>query len=569
MKILIIDDDEIDRMIVIRTFKQAHIDLDITQASDGREGLAVAHDQDFDIILLDYRLPDMDGIEILKELQHSNQSDATVVMLSGEENEELARLAIEQGAQDFFLKSEINANRLMRTMQQAKQRHLLEQQLKQNHQELKRLAESDTLTGLSNRYYFERALNLAVERMGRGGKLALLLLDIDKFKMVNDTFGHEVGDDLLKAVAKKLKETARASDLVARLGGDEFVVLMQDYEKDEQANLLANRILDKFEEPVALGSTAWNVTTSIGIAVLGDSKLSPNELLKCADIAMYRAKQEGRNRTQFYSHQLHEKVRKRALLEQDIRRAIKNDELCVFYQAQVDTLDHSLAGIEALIRWQHPKLGMLGPDQFLPIAEELGLMNDIGRWVLAASCEQMKQWKSAFPGIKAKLAVAVNLSAIQLYGSKLVGQVDQVLAQTNLDASCLELEITENALIKDPASVAILLNNLSEKGVSIALDDFGTGYSSFEHLKLFPINRFKIDKSFVKDIHNSHKADLLLAAMANFGSTLGLAVIAEGIETQEQADYCEMLGCTLLQGFLFSIPCKAEEFEKQFLTHLK
>ena len=567
MRVLIVDDDEVDRLSLMRAMQQAAMVVELVQADTAAKGLRLARESVFDVVLLDYRLPDRDGIEVLKELQHIPNRYMTVVMLSHQDDLELAQRAIGAGAQDFLLKEEVNARRLLRTVYQAQHRHRLEEDLRRSHERLRVLAERDSLTGLANRYDFDRALRMAVGRAQREERgVAILLLDIDNFKEVNDNCGHAIGDQMLIGVARRLETVVRDSDVLARLGGDEFVVLLQDMLYDDHPALLADRIIKAFVEPMRFDTTVLKITASVGIACFGADTADAITLLKCADIAMYRAKLEGRNQSHFYSHQLHQEVRARAELKIGLQSALALNQFRVFYQAQVDGRDGSLVGMEALIRWQHPQRGLLGPAFFLTQADEMGLMPAIGRWVLQEACQQLQSWRLRVPQYSTQLTVAVNLSAVQLQAKDLLETIDRVLLDSGLPSECLELEITESALIKSPEEIAHVLNDVTARGVRLALDDFGTGYSSFEHLRLFPIHRLKIDQTFVAGIGKSPAQDRLLHAMVSFGKALGLTVIAEGVETNAHANFCRDLGCDWLQGYYFSKPISAEEFETTFLA---
>lgn len=569
LKVLCIDDDEIDRISIARTLKQTDITVQLVQTVTAAEGLAAAAAQHFDIILLDFQLPDRDGLDVLKILRQDVDRHATVIMLSRREDDALVQQAIDAGAQDFLLKDEVTPRRLVRAMRQSQYRSKLEDALSRIRENLRELAEQDALTGLANRYDFERVLALAVARGQRdGSRMAVLLLDVDNFKTVNDTFGHAVGDQLLVEVARRLRSVVRDSDMLARLGGDEFVILAQDMERDEQATLLAKRIVACFAEPMVFGEVQWTVTTSIGIAVFGDYTDNPSDLMRCADIAMYRAKQGGRNQSHFYSEQLHLAVQQQSALERDLRKALALQQFRVYYQAQVHAHDGTLGGLEALLRWEHPTMGTLAPGVFLPMAEELGLMREIGQWVLRQSCLQLQDWRARIGLNGVRLAVAVNLSAAELQGSDLPDKLQAALRNSGLPADCLELEITESVLISDPETTATMLNAVAALGIHLALDDFGTGYSSFEHLQLFPIHSLKIDRRFVDGIGKGAVPERLLTAMIRFARTLNLSVVAEGIETPEQAKFCQAHGCDLLQGYYYSRPVPAAQFEAQFLAKL-
>jgi len=566
LRFLVIDDDTVDRQAVTRALKQSLITCQIDQASTALAGLKLAAKQRYDAILLDYRLPDQNGIEVLRTLRAGNIEGVAVLMLSHQEDETLAELCLAAGAQDFLLKDEVNGRRLSRAVRQARQRYLIECQLKSSREKLRQLSENDPLTGLRNRRGFEVAIEIAVARTQRSNdRLAILLLDLDDFKSVNDTLGHDAGDVLLVKFAQRLSGIVRDGDYLCRLGGDEFVVLMTRLEHDEQAILLADRIVNLLQIPIQLGTTQQIVTTSIGIATLGTCADNAVELLKHADIAMYQAKRDGRNQSHFYSAALQETVQAQASMKYALKKALEQHEFRVYYQAQISAVDGSLGGMEALLRWQHPTLGLLKPEAFLSIAEETGIIVDIGNWVLHASCQQLKDWQLRFPVKCPKLAVAVNLSAIQIRHNTLPTAVRSALSEYELEANSLELEITENVLIVDTSATVTMLSSIVAHGVSLSLSEFGTGYSSLEHLKLFPISVLKIDRGFVSSVGKQDKSEQLLMAIIAFAKALEMKVIAEGVETQEQVEFCTQHGCDLLQGYYFSQPIPASEFESSFL----
>lgn len=566
LRYLLIDDDEVDRHAVVRALKQHQIVCDIVQAATATEGLKIAAEQHFDAILLDYRLPDQDGLDVLNALRGDQFEGVAVIMLSHQEDETLAERCLEAGAQDFLLKNEVNGRRLSRAVRQARQRYLIEDALWNSREQLRLLSERDPLTGLSNRRGFEIALREATTRARRGkDRLAVLLLDLDDFKSINDTLGHDAGDILLVEVSRRLSSIVRDSDHLCRLGGDEFVVLMMNFEHDEQAMLLADRIVSMLQVPIQLGTTEQVITTSIGIATLGTSADNEGDLLKCADVAMYKAKQAGRNQSRFYSTALQDAVQSRACMKHELKKALERKEFQIFYQAQICSADGSLGGMEVLLRWQHPTRGLLSPAAFLPIAEETGLIVDIGNWVLREGCRQFKDWQLKSPAKCKKLAFAVNLSAIQIKQNTLPSTIERILAEYSLEASSLELELTESALISDTSATVAMLSSIVEQGVTLSLDDFGTGYSSLDHLKLFPISVLKIDKGFISSIGEDGKGERLLVAILAFAKALEMKVVAEGVETKEQAEFCIEHGCDLLQGYYFSRPIPANEFEKVFL----
>ncbi|MGW7674833.1 putative bifunctional diguanylate cyclase/phosphodiesterase [Shewanella sp. S23-S33] len=569
MDLLLIDDDEVDRTAIIRALRQSKLTFNVVEANCAFDGLNLALERHFDGILLDYLLPDANGLEVLIKLNAMTQDQTVVVMLSRYENEKLAQRCIELGAQDFLLKDEVNSRILTRAIRYAKQRSSMALALRNSHQKLKELAEHDSLTKLVNRYGFELCLNRAIARAKRcHDYLAVILLDLDDFKAINDTLGHQTGDILLVKVAARLSEVLRDGDIIARLGGDEFVVLVTDNDYKYFPMIVANRLLKVFEDVFCLGDNDVLIGASIGVAFYNEAASNSSELMKCADIAMYRAKKMGRNQIQFYSEALDKEVRYRNHIESSLRTALKRNEFKVHYQAQVNAKTHQLVGMEALIRWQHPVDGIITPDQFLPIAEEIGLMEDIDDWVLEQACIQAQVWLTQLQPTGREFTIAVNLSASQIGNENLFDKIANTLTKTGLPAVALELEITENCLIEDPHEHAKMLDRIAELGVRFALDDFGTGFSSLEHIKLFPISVLKIDKSFVASYDKDDKDTRLLAALLNFAHGFNVISVAEGVETIEQAEFCTSRHCTVLQGYLFSRPLDATEFEAKYILPL-
>ncbi|QSX40383.1 putative bifunctional diguanylate cyclase/phosphodiesterase [Shewanella cyperi] len=569
MRLLLIDDDEVDREAIVRALGQSVHRFHVTEANCAKEGLDMAARRHFDGILLDYLLPDANGLEVLTHLNRTSLDQTAVVMISRYEDERLAERCIELGAQDFLLKDEVTSGRLTRSIRNAKQRSAMAQALRISHEKLKELAEHDSLTKLVNRYGFELCLNRALSQVKRQrDMLAVILLDLDDFKGINDTLGHQMGDILLVEVASRLSKVVRESDLIARIGGDEFVVLVTEQEGRYFPLSLAKRLLKAFEDSFHIGETEIMISASLGIAMYGESADSASELLKCADIAMYRAKKLGRNQAQFYSEELDREVRQRNRIEQGLKKAIKNNELRLYYQGKFDAVSGRLMGMEALLRWMHPEDGLLGPDAFLPVAEEIGMMEDIGNWVLYTALKQTRTWQLLLADSGQALPVAINLSASQIGGESLSDKIKGALDLSGLPPQLLELEITENALIEEPKQLARELEQVVALGVTLALDDFGTGFSSLEHLRHFPIQVLKIDKSFVATVGKDDKGCRLLSALINFARGFDVIAVAEGIETEEQAKFCRDRGCDLLQGYLYSKPLTVEEFEQNLIRPL-
>ena len=422
----------------------------------------------------------------------------------------------------------------------------------------------DALTGFPNRLMFNDRLSIALNQAEKAGDvLALLFLDIDRFKLINDTLGHDMGDMLLKEVATRLVDRLGDSDVLARFGGDEFVILLPQVERLEEVAKLAQDLLDNFKKPVMLRQMEVFSTLSIGIAVFPNDGEDVETLLKNADAALHRAKEQGRNIFHFYTPSINERATKKLTLENQLRRALVRNEFTVYYQPQVDARTGRFVGMEALLRWKHPKLGLVSPAEFIPLAEETGLIVPIGEWVLKKACEENKRWHEA--GYK-KLRVAVNLSARQFSQQNLVEMVSCILKDTGLPPEYLELEITESVAMQNADYTVVVLRKLGEMGVRISLDDFGTGYSSFGYLKQFPLNALKIDRSFVNDLV-SDVDDAIAKTIIVLGHSMSLSVVAEGVETMEQFNILKQLNCDYVQGYYFGHPISSTEFEK-FLSTL-
>ncbi|SHE73515.1 EAL and GGDEF domain-containing protein [Desulforamulus putei] len=424
---------------------------------------------------------------------------------------------------------------------------------------LRHMAYHDSLTGLPNRLLFNDRLSVAIIQAGRNRKmLAVMFLDLDYFKLVNDTLGHDIGDRLLKGIANRLTRLLRKGDTIARIGGDEFAILLNDITRHEGASTVAQKIIDTLKEPWIIGSHEFHITTSIGIALYPNDGEDVETLMKNADAAMYHAKEAGRNNFQFYTPAMNAKTLKRLELENNLRRALERDEFVVYYQPQVEIQSGKIIGMEALVRWQHPHLGMIFPGEFIPVAEDTGLIVSIGERVLRSACAQNKSWQDAgFPPLR----VSVNLSARQFQQQNLVKHVAQILRETGLDPRWLELEITESLAMKDVEFTGKNLFELRKMGITIAIDDFGTGYSSLSYLKRLPIDTIKIDRSFIRDITSDPDNASIVSTIIVLAHNLKMKVIAEGVETEEQLSFLRQQQCDGMQGYLFSGPLLAKDLE--------
>ena len=431
---------------------------------------------------------------------------------------------------------------------------------KTHQDELARQANHDSLTGLPNRNLLWDRIQGACARAQRYGNFsAVAFLDIDNFKVVNDSLGHTLGDHLLRAVASRLQSALRATDTVARQGGDEFVLVLCDQQSEQQIAGELRRIVELFAKPFSVEGRDVFVTASIGAALHPQDAKDPESLMKSAELAMYRAKESGRNTYQLYTVEMQTRVMERLALESRLRRAVELGEFELYFQPQVDLRTNRVFGCEALIRWRQPELGMVSPAKFIPLAEETGLIVPIGEWVLRTACRQCKIWQDA--GLP-QVAVAVNISARQFREKNLFQLVETILAETGLSPNLLELEVTESVIMHDAQQVIASLEAFREMGVRLSVDDFGTGYSSLSYLKRFPVDRLKIDQSFVRDLSTDADDVAIAQAIITLGHTLNLRVIAEGVETPEQLAFLRKYQCDEMQGYLFGKPVPAEEFGK-------
>ncbi|QYF93645.1 EAL domain-containing protein [Massilia sp. PAMC28688] len=427
-------------------------------------------------------------------------------------------------------------------------------------QRIQHVAQHDALTGLPNRSLLQDRLAQAVAYSAHTAHAVwVMLIDLDRFKFVNDSMGHRAGDVLLMTIAARLRSALRDSDTVARLSGDEFVVILAERDGETLSADIVQRLMDAVAQPVMLGTKEFFVTCSIGVSVFPTDGAGTDTLIEHADIAMYRAKKLGRNNFQFYTPAMNEEAMERVRIESALRSALERNEFVLHYQPQVDLTSGRIKGMEALIRWQHPELGVVAPSRFISVAEETGLIVPIGAWVMRTACAQTRRWQEAGLGT---LRVAVNLSARQFGSSTLLADIGNVLDETGLDPACLDIELTESLFMTDVTSAVELLHGMKALGVKLSIDDFGTGYSSLSYLSRFPIDVLKIDRSFVADIARDASDAAIVASIIALAHNLKLSVIAEGVETAEQLDYLRRHGCDEMQGYHFSRPLAADDFEQ-------
>jgi diguanylate cyclase (GGDEF)-like protein/PAS domain S-box-containing protein len=433
--------------------------------------------------------------------------------------------------------------------------------VKESQDKLDHLAHHDALTALPNRLLFHDRLQHALARAAREEQqLAVLFIDLDRFKNVNDTLGHHVGDELLKQVARALSARLRDGDTLARLGGDEFIVLLENVDGEYGARLVADKLVAMFEQPFTVSDYELFVTCSVGVSMFPRDGLDLNILVRNADVAMYQAKARGRNGYQFYAASMSGEGVERLRLESLLRRAIDKNEISLAYQPQVEIDSGRLIGVEALVRWHNPELGQVSPARFIPLAEDIGFISQLGKWVLAEACRQMVRWGQA--GLEVP-KMAVNLSVRQFERGGIAGMVGDVLLDTGLAPQRLQLEVTES-VIMNTGDALVYINDLRRIGVGLAIDDFGTGYSSLAYLKQLPVQTLKIDRSFIKDISTDANDEAIAIAIIQLGKSLNLSVIAEGVENEEQAAFLLRHGCTRAQGYLYSRPVTAAQVLAQW-----
>lgn len=427
-------------------------------------------------------------------------------------------------------------------------------------EKLNYLAYYDVLTQSANRSLLQDRLTQAIAYAGRHGRqVAVISIDIDNFKYINNSLGHTTGDQLLKAVTERLGSCLRDGDTVARQGGDEFVIVLPDQVSDDHASQVVKRILSAIARPILVNGREFNITCSIGASFYPQDGADGETILKNADAAMYGAKELGRNTFQFYAKEIDTRINERLVLESSLRRAVERGEFLLQYQPQVHLDRGEIMGAEALIRWRHPELGLVSPDKFIPLAEETGLIEPIGEWVLRAACAQNKAWQDArLPAI----TVSVNLSARQFRQKGLADTIARALRETGLNAGCLGLELTESLVMHNAAAGALMLQNLKQMGVKLSIDDFGTGYSSLSYLRRFPIDELKIDQSFVRDVMTDPDDAIIAKAIIALAHGLNLKVTAEGVETKEHIDFLQGRRCDQAQGFYFGRPLHSHEFEE-------
>lgn len=674
LKLLVLDDDDVDRMTIVRGLKKTGVNAHIDEYRDISSALGALQSQQFDCAFFDYYLPDGDGLTLLRKIRENN-IDTPIIILTGQGDEQLVVEVMRAGASDYIPKAKLSADVMERSLRSAirifqaeRERNLAEHALKQSNDEIVNILESisdaffavnkdwrfkylnaqaekllqakrkdligytiwdklpqaalwfeekfrkamnskiavssegyyppisrwleihvypsdqgisvyfrditerketeerlnylathDTLTGLSNRLVLIDRISQSISRFPwQNRTIAVVFLDLDRFKLVNDTLGHTMGDKLLCCVAERLRSSVRSGDTVARLGGDEFIVVLTDVAKLEEVIIVAEKIRSKLSLPYEILDNELVITASIGISLYPEDGQDSDELIRNADAAMYRAKSQGKNNIQMYTPSLNKQAVDRLNLEAQLRKALDNEEFRIYYQPLVSASNGKIVGMEALVRWLHKEQGIILPNNFLPLAEETGIIIPLGEWIFHNACSQFNKWQRA--GFN-ELRIAINLSDRQLKQTELLHLVESMISKYDIPAYRLELELNEGIVMNNIQTSRKLLKEIRDMHVKLAIDDFGTGYS-LAQLKQFPVDTLKIDKSFIEDIADSRQNTTIVASIIELAHSLKLEVIAEGVEKNDQYEILRRKKCDLVQGYLFSHPLPADEFTK-------
>ena len=542
LRILMVEDDPIDAHLAVRALRRVG-DVEIVEVATLRDAVKTLAKQNFDIILTDVNLPDASVFQAV-EMLNQQAGDVPIIVMSNRNDEADAVETVRLGAQDFICKNELESGLIGRAIRYAIER-------KRSETRLQRLALRDGVTDLHNRFGFRKALARAIETRDHYQPcVGVLYVDLDRFKSINDSLGHDAGDELLRIVAQRLTATVRSEDVVARIGGDEFAIVLPEMSSMAELRVVGQRLLNAFVEPISLGEVEVRVTGSIGGAHFPACGSTVDELVTAADRAMYKAKSTGRNRC-YCALGRPEVVSLPQSRARELHFALAEEQFAIQYQPMFSGKTGKVIGYEALIRWDHPQLGRIPPNDFIPILEETGLIRDVGAWVLRTAATFLCSIYDVYGEWR---RMSVNVSAIQLEDDALVEQVSAVLEELGLPPSCIELEFTEAAVMRDVQRTARVLDRLRQLGVRIALDDFGTGYSSLSHLRRFRVDTLKIDRSFVQD----PKDHVLVGGIISLGVALGLTVVGEGVETEQQRAFLVERGCEVLQGYLLGRPTDPE-----------
>jgi diguanylate cyclase (GGDEF)-like protein len=563
VKILVADDSRTNLALITSSLQK--LGHEVTAATTGAEAISLFQQERPDLIILDVVMENMDGFECAKKIRNIDSDNwIPIIFLSESIDDNSIEKGINAGGDDYLIKpfSEITLAAKIKAMQRIAE---MRNKLFTTTKELEALSSIDTLTDVYNRFQFERTIKEKITEANRHDfKLAVLFVDIDHFKSVNDTFGHHIGDELLKEITNRLKECLHEEDFIARIGSDEFVVLLSLVNDSKNAGETAQKIICALSPIYELQGNNLRITASIGVACYPQNGKTVEAFIRNADIAMYHAKELGRNNFQYYTEDLNEKYRKQISLEHELKFALERNELYITYQPIYNLLSNKMVGMEALLRWNHPEYGIISPDIFIPIAEETGLILEIGAWVLKSVCEQGAKW---FQYGHKNITLSVNLSLHQFLQTDFFESVTKILRETNMPPTQLELELTESTVITYTVHLKKTINKLHDMGIRISVDDFGTRYSSLTSLRYLPISTLKIDKEFVEDILTDPKNSIIVKSLVALGNSLNLNVIAEGVQSEEQLQFLILNGCFHGQGFFLKKPLNQEEMTLHLNEH--
>jgi diguanylate cyclase (GGDEF)-like protein len=603
ISILVVDDIADNLQILAKTLTNQG--YQVRCAKNGSMALRGASTILPDLILLDIKMPDLDGYEVCQQLKANKETcDIPVIFLSALDDVLDKVKAFEVGGVDYISKpiqvkevlvrvknqislqlakakiTELNQDLEKRVNQRTIKLKTVVQKLRQEINERRRVQQQlvhdalhDSLTGLPNRALLIERIEFAIAHAKRNPsyRYGLLFIDLDRFKVVNDSLGHFIGDQLLIAVSNLLHECVRENDLVSRLGGDEFVILLDGIDNIQDVTSIGERIQQKLRSPFELEGQHIFTSASIGIVFSSDEYGDPADLMRDADIAMYRSKDEGKARYTIFDQKMYDETLKLVELENNLRFALKRGELAMHYQPIISVDSNNLVGFEALIRWHHPERGLISPVEFIPIAEDTGLIVEIGEWLLREACQQLQSWRQQFAFIPKinSLKMSINLAIQQLQEPDFINKLDQILLETGLDGGSLRLEITESVLIEPEGNIQNTLRKIKNRNIKLSIDDFGTGYSSLSYLRRFPIDNLKIDRSFIHQMNFDSENFEIVRLIITLAKTLGMKTISEGVETSLQLNQLKGLGCEFAQGYLFSIPLAPKEIESMLVKYPK
>ncbi|MDF1796370.1 MAG: EAL domain-containing protein [Coxiellaceae bacterium] len=568
-KILVVDDRPENLIAMAKVLKP--LDVEVIKANSGNEALSLTFDHDFSVILLDVQMPEMDGFEVASylRLQEKTNKIPIIFVTAISKDQKHVFEGYELGAVDYLFKpieqkvllSKVNVfielynERRNQLKELVKQLENTQDELLSSNQELKLLSSRDPLTSLPNRRQLEEETQRMIDANNDEQMFALLLVDLDNFKPINDTLGHDIGDLVLQEVSNRLLSSVREEDFVSRLGGDEFAILLNYIDDDSIASKIAKKIINEINKVFIVDGKKLHVGACVGTACFPLAGSSFKELTKHADIALYQAKAKGGNVNRFYTEQLNKKQERRSELEKALHFAVANDELYLEYQPIVNLNTKEVIGVEALLRWVHPQLGLISPAEFIPLSEEIGLSNNIGSWVLLHTSQQFNLWYAAG---YTSMQFSLNLSVCQLLEEGLVDTFEVLYKDLDISLSHVTLEVTESAIMLQESLAIKVLERLSNLGFKISIDDFGTGYSSLGRLQKMPIDVLKIDKSFIDNVGQDGD-DVIVNAVIGLAKNLNLDVVAEGVETKNQEAFLIQNKCEMAQGYLYSKPVKPEK----------